>query len=131
MRGRLHDRRAATGLEREAEALVQAARTCVTEIDLEAHVVEAGGARRLDQLRHQGPPDSPPADVRPDVDVRHVRCLSPSFAEHAVDEPDRVPVLLGDERNAVTNGPREVGPRFVPRLAKVQRMVELRVELLP
>ena len=66
-------------------------------------MVETGSARRIGERTEQRPPDSPPARLRPDVEISDVRGLAAAIAEHAKDEADRPTVVLGHERGAVPN----------------------------
>ena len=94
-------------------------------------MVETRLTRRIDQRAEQRSPDAPPARLRPDVEVGDVRGLPAAIAEHAEDEADRAPVLLGHERDAVPDRAREIGPGLLPRLLKVRGPAQLLLELLP
>ena len=107
----------------EAETFVEPPRLCVAQQHLETDVVETRLTRRIDQRAEQRSPDAPPARLRPDVEVGDVRGLPAAIAEHAEDEADRAPVLLGHERDAV--------PVLLPRLLKLRGPAQLLLELLP
>jgi len=115
----------------ETEALVQATGVAVSDQHLEARVLQARGASRLEDPCEQRLSDALVARVRLHVDVRDVRGLPPAVAEDAEHEPDRVPLLFGDEGDAVAHGLCEVGPGLLPALPQVGGPGELGLERRP
>ena len=114
----------------EAEVAVERDRVPVLRVDVEQHVRAAVLRRSFGCATQEPAAESRPSRGGVDPEIRHVDGRRAVVAVARQQVADRVPILLGEQRDAVVHHPLDLRPLHIGRILGIRQVRKLRLEPL-